>query len=330
MAQTHIYHRFASQAWHKLTSTIVLHGRRVAPAYRINDIVSQVRFQVRFLLFAHVLLISLAQSKMWSSDHLSLLCLFWPNVERNDRSCVFQMMFAAWVAPACFNFRPVFCSLRFFFWPVYACPVPACFMVAPACFIFRHVFCFVSFVFLACLRMSCSGMFYGRSGMLYFPTCFLPRFVCFSGLFTYVMFRHVLWSLRHVFRHVVCFASFVLLACLRMSRSGIFYGRSGMLFLPTCFCMFITDMFSACLSSGMFLLSACFGMFDFLACLSTFFFRLVSFPYTFAARYLSSSLWSLREAGPPACLPTFVVATLYVPACFFCRLVSACLLFWHV
>ena len=27
-AQTHIYHRFAWQAWHKLTSTIVLRGRR--------------------------------------------------------------------------------------------------------------------------------------------------------------------------------------------------------------------------------------------------------------------------------------------------------------
>ena len=85
---------FAWQAWHKLTSTSVLRGRRgtnshlpsfcvagvalmavsqvlalrnlsphhlmmfaawVAPAYRINDIVSQVRFQVRFLLFAQVL-----------------------------------------------------------------------------------------------------------------------------------------------------------------------------------------------------------------------------------------------------------------------------------
>jgi len=28
VAQTHIYHRFAWQAWHKLTSTIVLRGRR--------------------------------------------------------------------------------------------------------------------------------------------------------------------------------------------------------------------------------------------------------------------------------------------------------------
>ena len=70
--------------------------------------------------------------------------------------------------------------------------------VAPACFIFRHVFCFASFLLLACLRMSCYGMVYGRSGMLSFPTCFLLRLVCSTGLFTHVMFRHVLWSLRHV------------------------------------------------------------------------------------------------------------------------------------
>ena len=28
VAQTHIYRRLAWQAWHKLTSTVVLHGRR--------------------------------------------------------------------------------------------------------------------------------------------------------------------------------------------------------------------------------------------------------------------------------------------------------------
>jgi len=32
-AQTHIYRRFAWQAWHKLTSTIVLRGRRGANSY---------------------------------------------------------------------------------------------------------------------------------------------------------------------------------------------------------------------------------------------------------------------------------------------------------
>ena len=53
-------------------------------------------------------------------------------------------------------------------------------LVAPACFIFRHVFCFASFHLLACLRMSCCGMFYGRSGM------FMFRHVSSVGLFRHV------------------------------------------------------------------------------------------------------------------------------------------------
>ena len=84
---------------------------------------------------------------------------------------------------------------------------------------FRHVFCLVSFVFLACLRMSCSGMSYGL------PACLMVALACF------------------IFRHVACFASFVLLACLRMSCSGMFSGRSGMLFLLTCFCMLFLHVF---------------------------------------------------------------------------------------
>ena len=104
------------------------------------------------------------------------------------------------------------------------CYVPACWMVAPACFIFGHVFCcFQPVFYFACLRVSC------------------------------------LWSLRHVvftidltwhcFRlRLVCSTGLFSMLC-----SSMLDGRSGMLFLP----------FSACLSSGMFLLSACFGMFDF-------------------------------------------------------------------
>ena len=45
-------------------------------------------------------------------------------------------------------------SLRFFFWPVYACPVPAGFLVAPACLcsgMFLLSACFGMFDFLACL-----------------------------------------------------------------------------------------------------------------------------------------------------------------------------------
>ena len=48
------------------------------------------------------------------------------------------------------------------------------------------------------LRISNDVCCLGRSGMFYFPTCFLLRFVSSSGLFTHVLFRHVLWSLRHV------------------------------------------------------------------------------------------------------------------------------------
>ena len=78
--------------------------------------------------------------------------------------------------------------------------------------------------FLACLRMSCAGMSYGRSGMLSFPTCFRLRIVCSTGLFA-----------------PLCFS--------------MFDGRSGM-FYPTCFVRGRSGMFAACLSSRMFLLSA--------------------------------------------------------------------------
>ena len=99
------------------------------------------------------------------------------------------------------------------------------------------------------------------------PTCFLhvyhPACVFFPFLSACLMFLH---------RHVLA---------LRSLRHVL-----------------VSDMFAACLSSGMCFLSVSNGMFDVLACLHTFFCRLVSFPFTFAARYLSSSLWSLRQAGP--------------------------------
>ena len=198
-----------------------------------------------------------------------------------------------------------------------------------------------------------SGMFYGRSGMLYFPTCFLLRFVCFPGLFTHVMFRHVLWSLRHVvfsdmfsssprlfywpvyachvpacfmvapacfiFRHVFCLVLFLLLACLRMSCCGMFYGRSGMLYLPTCLlhvylpACFFFPLVSACLIFSHVQQLSSVGLFHFHSHLR---------PGTclrLCGRY--------GRQGHVTCLPTFVVATLYVPACFFCRLLSACLIF---
>ena len=104
------------------------------------------------------------------------------------------------------------------------CYVPACWMVAPACFIFGHVFCcFQPVFYFACLRVSCLWSL---------------RHVVFTIDFTWHCFR-----LR-----LVCSTGLFSMLC-----SSMLDGRSGMLFLP----------FSACLSSGMFLLSACFGMFDF-------------------------------------------------------------------
>ena len=58
----------------------------------------------------------------------------------------------------------------------------------------------------------------------------------------------------------------------------------------TCFVRGGSGMFAACLSSGMFLLSACFGMFDFGMFPST-------HTHTLAATGWSC-LWSLRQAGP--------------------------------
>ena len=152
-------------------------------------------------------------------------------------------------------FLPTF-LLRFvlFCWLVCACPVPAFFTVAPACCFYWHVFC--TFLFRHVFFFACFGMFD-------------------FGMFTHVMFRHVKWSIRHViFSGMFSFASFVLLACLRMSCSGMFYGRSGMFYFPTCFlhvslpaCFFVPRV-SECLI---------------LACLSTFFFRPAAF-HTLAAR----------------------------------------------
>jgi hypothetical protein len=88
-------------------------------------------------------------------------------------------------------------------------------------------------------------------------TLFLRGSDMFSGLFTYVMFRHVLWSLWHVL------FSDMLPASLRLFCWLVYACPAPALFLvaPACcfychvFAISITDMFSACLSAGMPLLS---------------------------------------------------------------------------
>ena len=178
VAQPDIHLDITWQAWHKLTSTVVLHGRRATYGTGWRPWAGICRRGAAPLCVAGV-----AQPDI----HLRFTWQAWHNLT----STVFAWQaWHSWV-----------------FWPVYACHVPACLMVAPACCLFRPVFVFASFVLLACLRMLCSSMFDGRSGMFYFPICFL--------------------------------------------------------LFPTCFVRGRSGMFAACLSSGMFLLSACFGMFDF-------------------------------------------------------------------
>ena len=63
---------------------------------------------------------------------------------------------------------------------------------------FRYIFLFILFLLLVYLCILYSGIFYGRFDILYFPTYFLFRFVCFTGLFTHILFRHFLWLLRHM------------------------------------------------------------------------------------------------------------------------------------
>ena len=96
VAQTHIYRRFAWQAWHrwqhKLTSTFVLRG---------SDM-----FSASFRLFFWLVYVGHVPACLMVSRHV--LWSLW--------HVLFSDM-----------------SLRLFCWLAYACPAPACFLVAPAC-----------------------------------------------------------------------------------------------------------------------------------------------------------------------------------------------------
>ena len=155
-----------------------------------------------------------------------------------------------------------------------------------------------------------------------------------------------LWSLRHVvftidftwhcFRlRLVCSTGLFSMLC-----SSMLDGRSGMLFLP----------FSACLSSGMFLLSACFGMFDF-GMFKYFLLSACCIPRTHThtcgqvlvllvtgraqLRYMCSSslVYACPVYGrsgmlflPISFLHVYHFLHVYLPACFFFPPVSACLI----
>ena len=156
----------------------------------------------------------------------------------------------------------------------------------------------------------------------------------------YVLFQHVGWSLRHGLISDM-FSAFSDMFSTSLVYACAVYGRSGMLFLP----------FSACLSSGMFLLSACFGMFDF-GMFKYFLLSACCIPHThtcgqvlvllvFATtgraqlRYMCST--SLVYACPvygrsgmlflPICfLHVYYFLHVYLPACVFFPRVSACLI----
>ena len=133
VAQPDIHLRFTWQAWHKLTSTVVLRGRRAT--YGTGWRPWAGIWRLGFLACLRMLCAGL--SVLWSRRHV-----------------VFSDLFSS--------------SHRLFYWPVCACYVPACLMVAPACFIFRCVSCFYRHVLcvvaLACLLH------------VYLPACFFfPR-----------------------------------------------------------------------------------------------------------------------------------------------------------
>ena len=133
------------------------------------------------------------------------------------------------------------------------------------------------------LRISNDVCCLGRSGSVYFPTCFLLGFVSSAGLFTHVLcgrsgmlflltcFPHWLISgMFNCFLLSVCFISIRI--CCQVLVFGFVVATGG-----KAAGMFTYLRRRHSLRSGMFLLSACFGMLAFLACLSTFFFRPAAF-----------------------------------------------------
>ena len=146
----------------------------------------------------------------------------------------------------------------------------------------------------------------------------------------YVLFQHVGWSLRHGLISDM-FSAFSDMFSTSLVYACAVYGRSGMLFLP----------FSACLSSGMFLLSACFGMFDF-GMFKYFLLSACCIPHTHT---LAASCWScscsLRQAEPNCAtcvllrLFTHVLFMVALACCFylyvFCMFTIFCMfIFRHV
>ena len=236
---------FAWQAWHKLTSTVVLRVRRGTSTVVLRG-------------------------RRGTNSHLSSFCVAGVAQTHIYRRFAWQ----AW-HKLTDGRRGTGGSTN--------AHLPS-FRVVPTCFLPRFV-CFSRLFTYVMFRhvLLCSGMSYGRSGMFYFPTCCLLRFVCSAGLFTHVLcgrsgmlflltcFPHWLISgMFNCFLLSVCFISIRI--CCQVLVFGFVVATGG-----KAAGMFTYLRRRHSLRSGMFLLSACFGMLAFLACLSTFFFRPAAF-----------------------------------------------------
>ena len=301
-----IHFRFTWQARHNLTSTSVLRGRRGTISHPPSFCVAGVALMALGGALGSGLGALVARDAAAlcvagvAQSHIDLptcflhvyhpACVFFPFLSaclmflhrhvlalRSLRHVLVSDMFAA-------------CLSSGMFFSVVSFRLSACLM-----FLHRHVLALrslrhvlVSDMFAACLS---SGMF--------FSVVSFRISACLMFLHRHVL---ALRSLRHVLvsdMFAACLSSgmFFSVVSFRISACLMFLHRH-VLALRSLRHVLVSDMFAACLSSGMCFLSVSNGMFDVLACLHTFFCRLVSFPFTFAARYLSSSLWSLRQAGP--------------------------------
>ena len=165
VAQPDIHLRFTWQAWHNLTSTVVLRGRRGTHGFSG--------------LFTHVM----CRHVLWSLRHV-----------------VFSDLFSS--------------SPRLFYWPVCACYVPACLMVAPACFIFRYVSCFFRHV-LCVVAPACllhvylpACFFFPRASACLILACFLPHTHTLAATGW-----SCLWSLRQAGPRQILFLACRLSSC---------------------------------------------------------------------------------------------------------------------
>jgi len=120
VAQTHIYHRFAWQAWHKLTSTVVLRGRRGTNSQMAG--VAQMAAQTHIYLRSSGSDIYLRSSgsDMFSA---SFRLFFWLVYVCHVPACIMAFRHVLWSLWHVLFSDMLPASLRLFCWLVYACPV---------------------------------------------------------------------------------------------------------------------------------------------------------------------------------------------------------------